>query len=173
MKQKITAQDTAEINIYLSLGSNIGEREKYLEKAIKELKKIIKIEKTSSIYETEAEDYEEQDDFLNIVVKGKTSLSPEKLLKETQRIEKEIGRKKTIEKGPRTIDIDILLYEKQIIKTENLQIPHEGIEKRKFVLVPLAEIAGKTKHPTLNKSINSLLKSLKSSKEVKIWTQKK
>jgi 2-amino-4-hydroxy-6-hydroxymethyldihydropteridine diphosphokinase len=162
-----------ETNIYLSLGSNIGDREKYLETTIKELEKIIKIEKISSIYETEAEDYEEQDNFLNLAIKGKTNLSPKKLLKETQRIEEEIGRQKIIEKGPRTIDIDILFYGDQIIETETLKIPHKGIEKRKFVLVPLAEIDENINHPILNKSINSILKSLKSHKEVKVWTQKK
>lgn len=142
--------------VYLSLGSNIGNRRKNLENAIFELNENnIELIKLSSFYETEPIG-PKQRNFYNIVGKFKTSLKPFDLLKTVKQIEQKLGRTKTYHWGPRVIDIDILFYGKQIIKTKNLVIPHKEIINRKFVLVPMREIAPKFVHPIYHKTISSL-----------------
>lgn len=128
---------------YLSLGSNIENRENFLKKAISEIKKIAKITKKSKIYETSPVGYKNQGDFLNMVIQIETSLNPRKLLEEIQKIEKELGRERKIKNGPRTIDIDILTFEDTIVDEPNLKIPHPRMHERKFVLVPLLELLDK------------------------------
>ncbi len=127
--------------IFLSLGSNIGDRRGYLEQAIELLGSGIDIASKSSYYETAPVDYLEQDSFLNIVLEGVTGLDPEKLLAFTQSIEQQMHRVKTIRYGPRNIDIDILLYDDLSIDAENLTLPHPRMLERAFVLVPLLEVA--------------------------------
>ena len=129
--------------IYLGLGSNIDPRKSYLKKAVYEINRLsqTKVSKKSSIYETKAVDYTDQDDFLNAVIKIESSLSPEVLLKKLLKIEKKLGRVRTKKWGPRTIDIDILLYGDREYKSEDLKIPHPRMTERAFVLIPLAEIA--------------------------------
>lgn len=128
---------------YLSLGSNIDDRLGYLTKATKLLNEHINIhvKKISSVYETTAWGLENQNDFYNIVLEIKTNLSPKDLLSVCQKIEDELGRTREIHWGPRTLDIDILLYENIKLKEENLTIPHQYILERPFVTTPLAEIA--------------------------------
>ncbi|MFA6305275.1 MAG: 2-amino-4-hydroxy-6-hydroxymethyldihydropteridine diphosphokinase [Candidatus Gracilibacteria bacterium] len=128
---------------YLSLGSNLGNREFFLKKAISEIKKTAKIKKKSKIYETSPVGYKKQEDFLNMVIGIETTLSPQKLLKKLQEIEKKLGRERKTKNGPRTIDIDILTYEDTIVDEPNLKIPHPRMHKRKFVLVPLLELSDK------------------------------
>ncbi len=142
----------------------MGNREKFLKNAIQELSNIIKIEKKSSIYESKAVEYEDQDDFLNMAIKGRTKLSAKGLIEKIKEIEKKLGREKTIDKGPRKIDIDILFYNEEIIEEEGLKIPHPAIQERSFVLEPLAEIEGEFIHPKLKETINTLLIQ---------WTKKK
>jgi len=128
----------------LSIGSNIGDRQKNLEKAIQLLNESSIIKK-SSIYLTSPVDYINQDDFYNISVIILTDMPPHTLLKFTQNIEKKMGRQKIIDKGPRNIDIDIILWEKGIFKSENLKIPHIAAFDRIFVIKPSLEILDDTK----------------------------
>ena len=127
---------------YLGVGSNLGNRSKNIKKALHYLAKTkgIKIEKASRIYETKAISGPVQGKFLNGAIKIKTSLTPIALLKTLKKIEKALGRQKTVRFGPRPIDLDILLYGNKIIKRKNLVIPHPRMFERKFVIKPLLEI---------------------------------
>lgn len=148
--------------VYLSLGTNIGDRKKNIEEAIKNIKNIENtfIIKESKILETEPFGYKEQDDFLNSCLKIKTLLSPQELLSKLLNIEKIMGRKRIIKWGPRIIDIDILFYDNDIISEDNLAIPHPYITERMFVLEPLSEIAPNYVHPLERKSISILKRVL-------------
>lgn len=153
---------------YIGLGSNIEPRHTYLNEALKRLEthKAVDIKKTSSIYETEPVDYLDQDRFLNMVVEIETVLSSMELLKLCQQIELELGRdrsEKAIEKGPRTIDLDILLFNDENKNLDELQIPHPRMHERAFVLVPLNEIAPTKAVPHLGQRVNDLLKRLPAS----------
>ena len=144
------------IVIYLSLGSNIGNRRKNLELAVKELENNnIKLIKLSSLYETKPVG-PKQRNFYNIAGNFITDFNPQDLLKVIKDIEKKLGRKKTYHWGPRIIDIDILFYGTQIIKSDNLIIPHKEIQNREFVLVPLKEISPEFVHPVYKKTITML-----------------
>ncbi|MCZ2740154.1 2-amino-4-hydroxy-6-hydroxymethyldihydropteridine diphosphokinase [Bacillus safensis] len=127
---------------YIALGSNIGKKETYLKEAVKKLHEHpeVQVELISSIYETTPVGYENQDDFLNMAVKIATSLRPEELLSLTQKIEQELGRTREVRWGPRTADLDILLYNRENIETEQLVVPHPRMYERLFVLVPMSEI---------------------------------
>jgi len=144
-------------SVYFSLGSNLGNRMLNLKKAVNLLGKgIIQTPIYSSVYETKAWGNTQQPDFLNMVVKGVTKLTPLQLLNHCQEIEKTLGRKRIEHWGSRIIDIDILFYEDQVINIENLKIPHPYLHKRKFVLAPLKEIAAEFLHPILKKTIKTL-----------------
>ncbi len=138
MRRKITSYKVA--IIYLGLGSNLGNREKNIRDAVSLLKNFVTIEKFSTIIETEPVGFLEQGKFLNAVLKGTTQLSPFDLLTQTQSIEKKLRRARTIPKGPRTIDIDILIYDQEKISTPELIIPHPRMWERDFVMEPLKEI---------------------------------
>jgi len=127
---------------YLGIGSNLGNRRNNIKKALDYLAKTkgIKIEKASRIYETEPVGGPAQGKFLNAAIKIKTSLAPQLLLKSIKKIEKDLGRRKTVRFGPREIDLDILLYGNKVIKRRNLAIPHPRMFEREFVLKPLREI---------------------------------
>ena len=127
-------------SIYLSLGSNIGNRENNLKLALKELSEILRIKKISSIYETEPLLYQKQDNFLNIVVEVSYFEESESLLKNIKDIEKKMGRKATFRFGPRIIDIDIIFFNGQEINDESLTIPHKEWKNRLFVIAPLYEV---------------------------------
>jgi len=131
-------------NVFLSLGSNIGNRENNLIEAVEKINDIceVKVTKTSNIYETEPVGYLDQDKFLNMVVKLETTLKPIKLLEYLQSIEKLFKRTREIHWGPRTIDIDILMIDDMKIDLEELIIPHPRMFERAFVLIPLAELLG-------------------------------
>ncbi len=146
--------------IFLSLGSNIGDRKKNLTTAVNKLKENNnKIEKISSIYETEPVGYKEQNRFFNIVIEIDTGLPPYELLKLILNVEKDMGRERKIHWGPRNIDIDIIFYKNLIINEPNLIIPHKEMHKRNFVLVPMNEIFPDFIHPVFKKSINDILKN--------------
>jgi len=135
--------------VYLSLGSNLGDREGNLRAAIEALRGArVRVGKVSSFYETEPVDYLEQPWFLNCVVDGETAVPAPELLRALREIETRIGSKKEFAKGPRLLDIDILLYGDDTILTAELQVPHPRMLARKFVLEPLAEIAPELKHPS-------------------------
>jgi 2-amino-4-hydroxy-6-hydroxymethyldihydropteridine diphosphokinase len=145
--------------IYLSLGTNLGEKEKNIEHALRLLLKEVKVRKTSSLYETEPVGFKDQPWFLNMVLEGDTGLSAEELLRFVKGIESEMKRVKTMRNGPRIIDIDILLYEDERIETEELTVPHPRMLQRAFVMVPLNEIS-----PDLvisGQSIKDIMKNFK------------
>ncbi len=155
---------------YIGLGSNLGRKKANIRRAIKLLskKKDIKILKISSLYETEPMGYVKQDWFVNACLKAETNLSPRQLLNTLKDIEKKLKRKKRfIRWGPRTIDMDILLYDNLRLKTKDLVIPHPEMHKRAFILIPLIELEPNLIHPTKRKSILELLANLKRNKEVK------
>jgi 2-amino-4-hydroxy-6-hydroxymethyldihydropteridine diphosphokinase len=144
--------------VYLSLGSNLGDRAQNLQTAIDALHgSDMQILRISSVYETAAVDYLSQPDFLNCVVEVETSLMPVRLLLRIGKIERELGRKRDIPKGPRTIDIDILLYGRSVVETARLQIPHPRMDARRFVLEPLVELAPDFRHPVHRRTIRELL----------------
>lgn len=146
--------------IYLSLGSNIGDREANLRKAIERLESLdVRILRASRIYETEPVDYVDQAWFLNQVVEAETALFPLQLLTRIARVERELGRTRTMPKGPRTIDIDILFYAGAVIRTVRLEIPHPRLAQRRFVLAPLAELAPDLRHPVTRLTVRQMLES--------------
>ena len=146
--------------VYLSLGSNIGNREGNLRKAVERLAaQEIRVLHTSRIYETEPVDYKEQAWFLNQVVEAETALFPMQLLTRIGRVERELGRRRTVRNGPRTIDIDILFYGLATVETARLEIPHPRIAQRRFVLAPLAELAPDLRHPVTHRSVRQMLES--------------
>lgn len=148
--------------VFIGLGTNIEPREDYLKEALMLLQSYdaIQLKKKSSIYETEPVGYTEQADFLNMVIEVSTTLTPFELLEVCQDIELKLGRKRIIRFGPRTIDLDILLFNQENIETEQLTIPHLRMHERAFVLVPLAEIARTTVVSRWNKTVMDLLKEL-------------
>ncbi|HLR72332.1 MAG TPA: 2-amino-4-hydroxy-6-hydroxymethyldihydropteridine diphosphokinase [Pseudogracilibacillus sp.] len=144
---------------FIGLGSNIEPRKQYLEDAIQKLSenKDITIEKKSSIYETEPKEYTDQEKFLNMVIEIRTNLGNIELLEVCQQIEHHLGREKTLENGPRTIDLDILLYNHENRDLESLRIPHPRLHERAFVLIPLCEIAPHLVIPTSGATAEDLL----------------
>ncbi len=146
--------------IYLSLGSNIGDRETNLRKAVERLESLdVHVLRASRIYETEPVDYVDQAWFLNQVVEAETALFPMQLLTRTARVERELGRTRTVPKGPRTLDIDILFYGDAVVRTARLELPHPRLAQRRFVLAPLAEIAPDLRHPVTRLSVRQMLES--------------
>jgi 2-amino-4-hydroxy-6-hydroxymethyldihydropteridine diphosphokinase len=147
-------------SIYLSLGSNLGDRAGNLRAAIAALPSAnFQMQKVSSFYETEPVDYLDQPWFLNCVVEGETDSQPIELLHALRAIESQLGSKKAFAKGPRVLDIDILLYGDQSLDTPELQIPHPRMLERKFVLAPLAEIAPQLQLVSWPASVSELLAS--------------
>jgi 2-amino-4-hydroxy-6-hydroxymethyldihydropteridine diphosphokinase len=151
--------------VFFGLGSNIGDKEEHIRKALTSLSNICNIRRTSHLYLTEPAEYTEQDWFLNCVVEVETDVDPKKLLSSIKSIERTLGRTKTVKKGPRIIDIDILFYGNHVINTKDLVIPHPFMQERLFVLRPMMEINPDFVHPVLKKSIHELY-------EENAWTEK-
>jgi len=147
------------MSIFLGIGTNTGDREQNLIDAVSNLSdnKEICLLKTSSIFETEPVGYEAQPWFLNIVLELSTKFEPISLLATVKRIEKKMGRKEKFRWGPRNIDIDILSYEDRIMKSDKLIIPHARMHLRRFVLIPLAEIAPAFIHPEMKLTVQQML----------------
>lgn len=152
---------------YLSLGSNVGDREAHLREAIAQLDAIGQVKAVSSIYETEPVEFTQQSNFLNCAVALETNLPPSELMSRLLDIERRLGRERIQKKGPRRIDIDVLLYGDLVLDSANLTIPHSAMGQRRFVLEPLAEIAPDAVHPVAKKTIRQLLEELPAGQ--KVW----
>ncbi|HTQ86153.1 MAG TPA: 2-amino-4-hydroxy-6-hydroxymethyldihydropteridine diphosphokinase [Candidatus Solibacter sp.] len=156
--------------VHLGLGSNLGDRATNLERALAALATAgVEIVRRSSFYATEPLGFSPQNWFLNCAVEAATALMPRQLLRATQKVEREMGRQRLVRNGPRTVDIDILIYGASVVRTPELEIPHPRIAERKFVLVPLREIAQGLRHPTLHATIAELLAATPDRSEVRRW----
>jgi len=144
--------------VYLSLGSNVGDRQAHLHAALNRLASLdLRILRVSPIYETEPVEHTAQGWFLNLVAEAEGDLSPSQLLGRMQTIERALGRIRTVPKGPRTIDIDILLFGNAVVRTARLEIPHPRMAERRFVLAPLADLAPDLRHPVTQRTVREML----------------
>jgi 2-amino-4-hydroxy-6-hydroxymethyldihydropteridine diphosphokinase len=142
--------------VYLSLGSNLGDREANLRAALERLHPL----RVSPIYETEPVDYTAQPMFLNLAAEVETALTPRQFLAYAQTIEHDLGRVRDIPKGPRTLDIDILFYDDAIVREPDLEIPHPRLHERRFVLEPLADLEPDLRHPVTGRTVREMLACL-------------
>ena len=155
--------------VYLGLGSNLGDREANLRRALELLSRSVTLERVSSIYETEPWGYSDQPSFLNCACAGGTSLGPRALLEAVKDVERVLGRQPSFPNGPRTVDVDILFYGRRVISEPGLDVPHPRMVERAFVLVPLAEIAQGYVHPVLELTVEELLHGLGVPAGVNLW----
>jgi 2-amino-4-hydroxy-6-hydroxymethyldihydropteridine diphosphokinase len=159
-------------NAYVSLGSNLGDRAGNLLLALRGMIEAnLEVVRLSAIYETTAVETFAQPAFLNMVaeLRGSTLPAPEQVMARLLRIEYALGRTREVSMGPRTIDLDLLLYKDELRSTQFLTLPHPRLHQRRFVLVPLAELAARLIHPTLQQSINELLANVADQSEVRRW----
>lgn len=162
--------DTASVKIsrkwhvaYVAFGSNMGEKQQYIEKALEGLEhtELCRVKRVSTIISTEPYGGVEQDVFLNGALRMETLLTPHELLNRLHELEQEAGRERIIHWGPRTLDLDILFYDDEIIEEEELCVPHVDMQNRSFVLVPMAEIAPYKRHPVYGKTMKEMLDDLR------------
>ena len=160
------------LNAYIGLGSNLGDRAENLSSAIQGLNDAgLDVVRLSSIYETEPFETLPQPAYLNMVAELRSSAAakPEEVMARLLNVETSLGRTREISKGPRSIDLDLLLYGNQTSDTEFLKLPHPHLHRRRFVLAPLAELAPMLVHPTLNQTVGELLAELDDASEVRLW----
>lgn len=159
---------------FLSLGSNMDDRLSYLKGAIDELHKDehISIREISSIYETDPVGYTNQGNFLNIVAKLETDYEADQLLRKCLQIELQLGRERKIRWGPRTIDLDILLYNQDNIETDDLSVPHPRMQERAFVIIPLLELEPNIQLPAMDMPLQKVLERIPDKEGVRLWKRK-
>ncbi len=165
-------EDSRNSSAYISLGSNLGDRAGNLLLAIRGMMEAgLEVMRVSSVYETEAVETFAQPAFLNMVaqLRGSSLPGPEELMARLLRIENSLGRTREVAMAPRSIDLDLLLYRNETSNTQFLTLPHARFNRRRFVLVPLAELSPGLIHPTLNKTISELLEALDDDSDVKLW----
>ncbi len=162
IKNVCVSVDRTRHSVYLSIGSNMGDREAYIRQGIQELDGLdsCKVCEQSGIIETEPYGNTEQDNFLNCVIRVETVLNPQQLLEVLHELEKHAGRTREVHWGPRTLDMDILFYDHITVNTPQLTIPHADMQNRNFVLGPLCEIASWYQHPVLHQTVQQLYDSL-------------
>lgn len=152
--------------VYLGLGSNLGDRQENINRALEYLSQRLRFDKKSSVYDTEPMDNPSQPRFLNMVCRVTTTLEPKMLLAVIKGIESKMGRLPAPTSSPRVIDIDILLYDDRVVDTPELKIPHPRLAERAFVLVPMAELAPDLQHPVLKQTMKDLLRMVKGTQGV-------
>jgi 2-amino-4-hydroxy-6-hydroxymethyldihydropteridine diphosphokinase len=153
--------------VFLSLGSNVGNRVGHIRQAIALLEGAgIEVRRVSSFYQTEPVDFLPQRWFVNCVAEVGTDLMPLRLLKTLQSVERTLGRRPGIPRGPRPIDIDILLYENVVVRSRALTIPHPGLSERRFVLIPLRELAAHLRHPVTQRTVLEMLRDAPDASQV-------
>jgi len=153
--------------VFLSLGSNLGDRSGNIQKALDALAAAgMEVRRVSSFYRTEPVEFRRQPWFVNCVAEVSTELLPMQLLSAVQRVERSLGRRRVIDKGPRTIDIDILLYENVVVRSAALNIPHKSMAERRFVLVPLRELAPALRHPVTERTVLEMLNETRDTSQV-------
>ena len=154
--------------VYLCLGSNLGDRRAYLARALEKMQAAgIRVHRISPLYHTQAMDYAAQPWFLNCVAEVETDFMPRQLLHQLQRIERQLGRRRGVPRGPRTIDIDILLYRNHVMHTSELTIPHPRLAERRFVLEPLRDLAAGLRHPVSHSTVAELLAAVADRSQVR------
>ncbi len=146
--------------VYLSLGSNVGDRQANLEQAISQLSDLGTVKRRSALYETEPMEVTDQPWFLNCAVELETELMPKQFISAVLDVERSMGRKRVKKKGPRSIDIDVILFGKSIIEMKGLTVPHPAMHLRRFVLEPMVEIAPEVRHPVFKRSMRELRDAL-------------
>jgi 2-amino-4-hydroxy-6-hydroxymethyldihydropteridine diphosphokinase len=154
---------------YVALGTNLGDRTETLRIAIEKLRRVATVEAVSSVYETDPVGYADQPAFLNAVARVRTALSPRSLLDALFKIETELGRTRSFRNAPRTLDLDLLLYDDLVLDEPDLAVPHPRLHERAFVLVPLADVGAEVIHPRLHRSIADLLGDLGEISGVRPW----
>ena len=153
--------------VFLSLGSNVGDRVACIRKALERLPGVgVEIKRVSSLYRTEPVDFRPQAWFVNCVAQAETDLMPMQLLKAVKLVERALGRRQTVAKRPRPIDIDILLYESVVVRSAALNIPHERMTERRFVLLPLRELAANLRHPVTKRTVYEMLQETRDTSQV-------
>ncbi len=157
------------VTVYLGLGSNLGRREDNLRRAIGLLRRYVRPQRTSPVYETAPWGFLQQPDYLNCVLEVTATFTPHQVLSFVKSLEWEMGRQPGLRYGPRLIDVDILFYGSQTLDYPDLQIPHPRLHQRAFVLVPLADLAPELSHPTLTLTVAQLAHDVPGKEGVKLW----